>query len=55
MASTVLSFTLSGIEGQVVEVETDVLSGTPSVSIVGLGDKAVKEAKRKIRSSNHSF
>ena len=29
MASTVRSFTLSGIEGHVVEVETDVLSGPP--------------------------
>ncbi|MBB6446985.1 hypothetical protein [Bacillus benzoevorans] len=47
MASTVLSFTLSGIEGHVVEVETEVLNGLPSVSIVGLGDKAVKEAKER--------
>ena len=39
MASTVISFTLLGIEGHIVEVETDVLFGPPSVSIVGLGDK----------------
>ena len=45
MASVVQSFTLSGIEGHIVKVETDVLTGPPSVSIVGLGDKAIKEAK----------
>ena len=54
MASTVQSFTLSGIGGYVVEVETDVLFGPPSVSIVGLGDKAVKEP-RAIGSRYHSF
>ena len=42
MASTVRSFTLSGIEGHVVEVETDVLFGPPSVSIVGLGERPLK-------------
>ena len=51
MASVVQSFTLSGIEGHVVKVETDVLTGPPSVSIVGLGDKAVKEAKDRLEAS----
>ena len=51
MASTVHSFTLSGIEGHVVEVETDVLFGPPSVSIVGLGDKAIKEARERLEAS----
>ena len=51
MASTVQSFTLSGIEGYVVEVETDVLFGPPSVSIVGLGDKAIKEARERLEAS----
>ena len=51
MASTVQSFTLSGIEGYVVEVETDVLFGPPSVSIVGLGDKAVKEARERLEAA----
>ncbi|MGE8203721.1 YifB family Mg chelatase-like AAA ATPase [Heyndrickxia sp. NPDC080065] len=51
MASTVYSFTISGIEGQVVEVETDLLIGLPSVSIVGLGDKAVKEARERLEAA----
>ena len=51
MASTMLSFTLSGIEGSVVEVETEVLNGLPSVSIVGLGDKAVKEARERLEAA----
>lgn len=51
MASTVHSFTLSGIEGHVVEVETDVLFGPPAVSIVGLGDKAIKEARERLEAA----
>jgi magnesium chelatase family protein len=51
MASTVHSFTLSGIEGHIVEVETDVLFGPPSVSIVGLGDKAIKEARERLEAA----
>ena len=51
MASVVQSFTLSGIEGHIVNVETDVLTGPPSVSIVGLGDKAVKEAKDRLEAA----
>lgn len=51
MASTVQSFTIAGIQGHLVEVETDTLIGLPSVSIVGLGDKAVKEAKERLEAA----
>lgn len=51
MASTVYSFTITGIQGHLVEVETDTLIGLPSVSIVGLGDKAVKEAKERLEAA----
>ncbi|WP_066296988.1 YifB family Mg chelatase-like AAA ATPase [Bacillus sp. FJAT-29937] len=51
MASTVYSFTITGIHGHLVEVETDTLIGLPSVSIVGLGDKAVKEAKERLEAA----
>lgn len=51
MASTVQSFTITGIEGHLVEVETDTLIGLPSVSIVGLGDKAVKEARERLEAA----
>ncbi|MBU8881134.1 YifB family Mg chelatase-like AAA ATPase [Bacillus sp. FJAT-29790] len=59
MASTVHSFTITGIQGHLVEVETDTLFGLPSVSIVGLGDKAVKEARERleaaIKNTRYSF
>lgn len=51
MASIVFSFAISGIEGQLVEVETDTMVGIPSVSIVGLGDKAVKEARERLEAA----
>lgn len=51
MASTVYSFSIAGIHGHLVEVETDTLIGLPSVSIVGLGDKAVKEAKERLEAA----
>lgn len=51
MASTVYSFTLTGIQGHLVEVETDTLIGLPSVLIVGLGDKAVREAKERLEAA----
>lgn len=59
MASIVFSFGISGIDGYVVEVETETIVGVNSVSIVGLGDKAVKEARERIEAalthSNFSF
>ncbi|MGS2777462.1 magnesium chelatase domain-containing protein [Robertmurraya sp. GLU-23] len=51
MASSVYSFALLGIDGQVVEVETDTMVGLSSVSIVGLGDKAVKEARERLEAA----
>lgn len=51
MASSVYSFALLGIDGQVVEVETDTMLGMSSVSIVGLGDKAVKEARERLEAA----
>lgn len=40
-----------GLDGYIIEVETDVLSGLPSFTIVGLPDKAVEESKERVRSS----
>ncbi|KOP71862.1 magnesium chelatase [Bacillus sp. FJAT-21945] len=51
MASTVQSFTTTGIQGHLIEVETDTLIGLPTVSIVGLADKAVKEAKERLEAA----
>lgn len=59
MASSVFCFGISGIDGYVVEVETDIMAGINSVSIVGLGDKAVKEARERLEAaitySNFTF
>lgn len=51
MASVVNSFAISGIDAYVVKIETDTIYGQPSVSIVGLGDASVKEAKERLEAS----
>ena len=51
MAAVVNSFAISGIDGYVVKIETDTIYGQPSVSIVGLGDTSVKEAKERLEAS----
>lgn len=51
MAAVVNSFALSGVNGYVVKIETDTIYGQPSVSIVGLGDASVKEAKERLEAS----
>ena len=51
MASIINSFAISGIEGYQVEIETDTLYGQPSISIIGLGDRAVKEASERIQAA----
>ncbi len=40
-----------GIEGRLVEVEADISSGLPSMTIVGLPDTAVQEARERVRSA----
>ena len=48
-----------GLESKLVEVEADMQNGFPHFEIIGLGDKAVDEAKERVRSallnSNFSF
>ncbi|MEA3423102.1 MAG: magnesium chelatase domain-containing protein, partial [Bacillota bacterium] len=51
MAQSVYSFTVIGIDGQVVRIETELLHGISSVSIIGLGDQAIKEAKERIEAA----
>lgn len=43
--------TLHGVGGQIVEVEADVGRGLPGVSIVGLPDSAVLQARERIRAA----
>ena len=51
MASVVKSFALAGVDAYPVEVEIDVLGGLPAVSIVGLVDTAVREARERVQSA----
>ncbi len=51
MVSRVMSSAVVGVDGFLVEVETDILNGLPSFTIVGLPDKAVEEARERVRSA----
>ena len=51
MASVVNGFAISGIEAYTVEIETDTIYGQPSISIIGLGDRAVKESSERIQAA----
>ena len=51
MVSRIKACVLQGLDGCIVEVETDLSNGLPGFSIVGLADTAIKEAKERARSS----
>lgn len=51
MVAKVNSASIVGLDGVLIEVETDVLSGLPAFNIVGLPDKAVEESKERVRSA----
>lgn len=51
MFSKILSYTLNGLEGVAVEIETDINKGMVSYDLVGLPDTAVKESKERVRSA----
>ena len=59
MLAKVTSCAVVGLEGAIVEVEVDISPGLPSFTIVGLPDKAVQEARERVRSairnSNYKF
>ena len=56
MIAKVFSIALTGIDGVPVEVETDMKQGLPGIQIVGMGNKAVNEARERIRSAiKHSL
>jgi magnesium chelatase family protein len=40
-----------GLEGELVEVEVDILPGLPAVNVVGLPDTMVQEARERVRSA----
>lgn len=51
MTATILSGTVLGFEGREIDVECDQTNGLPSLQIVGLGNKAIDEAKERVRSA----
>ncbi|MBI4032774.1 YifB family Mg chelatase-like AAA ATPase [Candidatus Berkelbacteria bacterium] len=51
MLATVGSFAVIGLDAEPVEVEVDLSQGLPGLTIVGLPDKAVEEAKERVRSA----
>jgi len=51
MIAKVFSFGLIGLEGYPIEIEADVSSGLPAVSIVGLADATVKESRERVKAA----
>ncbi len=51
MVAKVLSVAPVGFDGHIIEVESDATKGLPSLQIVGLGNKAIDEAKERVRSA----
>ena len=49
--SKIFSVAPFGFEGHIVEVESDMTKGLPGVQIVGLGNKAIDEAKERVKSA----
>jgi len=51
MLSLVKTIALNGLEGHLIDVQTDINSGIPSFEIVGLPDTTVKEAKERVKTA----
>lgn len=51
MATMVKSFSISGIEGYVVDVGVKIMDGMPSMTVIGMGDKAIQEAAQRVESA----
>lgn len=51
MLSRVKSMSLEGLNGYLVEIQSDVAGGLPNFDIVGLPDIRVKEAKERVRTA----
>src|SRR3989344_3958395 len=51
MSSKIFSASVTGLDAEIIEVEADIANGLPSFTIVGLPDKAVEEAKERVRSA----
>jgi len=51
MLAKVLSCAVIGLDGELVDVEVDISRGEPKLTVVGLPDAAVQEAKDRVRSA----
>ncbi|MFC2066664.1 YifB family Mg chelatase-like AAA ATPase [Chloroflexota bacterium] len=51
MLAKVRTAAIVGLEGHLVEVEVDISSGLPTMTIVGLPDTAVQEARERVRAA----
>ncbi len=51
MVARVITVAPIGFEGSLIEVESDMANNLPSFQIVGLGNKAIDEAKERVRSA----
>jgi magnesium chelatase family protein len=51
MIGKTYSATIMGYDGTLVDIECDVTKGLPSFNIVGLADKAIGEARERVRSA----
>jgi magnesium chelatase family protein len=51
MLARVTTFTIDGLEPRRVTVEVDVRAGLPNFTVVGLGDRAVREARERVRAA----
>ena len=51
MVARVMTVAPIGFDGSIVEVESDATKSLPSLQIVGLGNKAIDEAKERVRSA----
>lgn len=49
--ATTLSVALVGVEGYLVEVEADLAAGLPAMTLIGLPDATLNEARDRIRAA----
>ena len=51
MLSMVKTISLNGLDGHLIDVQTDITSGIPTFEIVGLPDVTVKESKERVKTA----
>src|SRR5438309_5362574 len=54
MIARALTACLDGVRARTVEVEADIAGGLPTFTIVGLTDRAVQEARQRVKAALHN-